>query len=362
MKKILFLAHHRIDRSPGQRYRFEQFFDYLELKGIQCFLAYIINEEDEKALYHSKNILKKIKIGLNSYKRRWIHTSEIDQYDLIVIYREVLPTKSIYFEKYIAKKNIPIIYDFDDAIWVKDVSEVNKKISFLKDEKKIEKILPLCKHITCGNEYLASFARKINSNVTIIPSTVDTDLYQPIIKSSKSDVVKIGWVGSHTTVKHFEMIKDVYLELNKNFNKRIEFILIGDENYHNKKLGIKGIKWENKKEVELFNSFDIGIMPIPNNEWSKGKCGMKGLLYMSVGIPTVMSAVGMNKKIIQNGKNGFLANSSADWLDILTKLIMDETLRKKVGMMGRKSVEEKYSKNVVKETYYNLYTSLMKKS
>ena len=133
MKKILFLAHHRIDRSPGQRYRFEQFFDYLEFKGIQCYLANIINEQDENALYHSKNILKKIKIGLNSYKRRWIQTSKIQNFDLIVIYREVLPTKSIFFENYIYKKKVPIVYDFDDAIWVKDVSDANKKISFLKE-------------------------------------------------------------------------------------------------------------------------------------------------------------------------------------------------------------------------------------
>ena len=96
-------------------------------------------------------------------------------------------------------------------------------------------------------------------------------------------------------------------------------------------------------------------MPIPNNEWSKGKCGMKGLLYMSVGIPTVMSAVGMNKKIIQNGKNGFLANKSSEWLEILSNLIENKKLRKKVG-----AVEKNYSKNVVKETYFNLYTSLMK--
>ena len=156
------------------------------------------------------------------------------------------------------------------------------------------------------------------------------------------------------------MIKDVYLELKKKFKNKIEFILIGDEQYQNKQLGIEGIKWENKNEVELFNSFDIGIMPIPNNEWSKGKCGMKGLLYMSVGIPAVMSAVGMNKKIIQNGKNGFLASTSLEWLEILSKLIEDKELRKKVGNKGRESVEENYSKNVVKETYFNLYTSLMK--
>ena len=139
MKKILFLAHHRLDRSPGQRYRFEQVFDYLESKGISCHLANIISEDDEKALYLSRSIFKKIVVGLKSYKRRFFHLFGVKAYDLIVIYREALPTRSTYFEKYIAKKNIPILFDFDDAIWVKDVSIVNQKISWFKDEKKIGK-------------------------------------------------------------------------------------------------------------------------------------------------------------------------------------------------------------------------------
>ena len=360
MKKILFLAHHRFDRSPGQRYRFEQFFDFLENNGIQCNLANIINENDEKYLYHSKNILKKLKIGIKSFFRRWKHLKDIESFDLVVIYREVIPTKSILFENYISKKNIPMVFDFDDAIWVKDVSDVNKKISFLKDEKKIEKILPLCKHITCGNDFLANYASKFSSNITIIPSTVDTDHYKPIEKQNKDGQVKIGWVGSHTTVKHFEMITDVYLKLKSKYNNKIDFVLIGDESYYHEKLGIKGLKWENKIEVELFNSFDIGIMPLPDNEWAKGKCGMKGLLYMSVGIPSVMSNVGMNKDIIVHGKNGFLPVGEEQWVEVLSKLIEDKELRKKIGDEGRQTVLEKYSKNKIKKTYLNLYTSLMK--
>ena len=360
MKKILFLAHHRINRSPGQRYRFEQFFDYLEINGIQCCLAHIINENDEKYLYHSKNILKKLKVGVNSYLRRWKHLKDIESFDLVVIYREVIPTKSTLFENYISKKNIPIVYDFDDAIWIRDVSEVNKNISFLKDEKKIEKIIPLCNHITCGNKYLANYASNFNSNITIIPSSVNTDLYKPIEKQNNDGIVKIGWVGSHTTVKHFEMIIDVYLKLKSKYQDKIDFVLIGDKNYHHEKLAINGVKWENKMEVELFNSFDIGIMPLPNNEWTKGKCGMKGILYMSVGIPTVMSNVGMNKDIIEHGKNGFLPVGEEQWIEVLSKLIEDKELRKKIGDEGRQTVLEKYSKNKIKKTYLDLYTSLMK--
>ena len=158
----------------------------------------------------------------------------------------------------------------------------------------------------------------------------------------------------------FEMITDVYLKLKLKYKDKIDFILIGDENYHHKKLGIKGLKWENKMEVELFNSFDIGIMPLPNNEWAKGKCGMKGLLYMSVGIPSVMSNVGMNKDIIKHGVNGFLPVGENQWIEVLSKLIENKELRKKVGDKGRQTVLEKYSKNKIKKTYLDLYTSLMK--
>ena len=140
----------------------------------------------------------------------------------------------------------------------------------------------------------------------------------------------------------------------------MEFIVIGDENYKNEKLSLQGIKWENDKEVQLFNSFDIGVMPLPDNDWTQGKCGMKGLLYMSVGLPTVMSNVGMNKDIINNGINGFLPTGNQGWIDVLSKLIEDKELRKKIGDKGRETVLEKYSKNIIKKTYLDLYTSLMK--
>ena len=108
MKKILFVAHHRLDRSPGQRYRFEQFFNFLELNGFSCHLANIITEEDEKILYESSNILKKIIVGIKSYKRRFTHLFSIKKYDLVVIYREALPSRSI-FLKSTLQKNIPIL-------------------------------------------------------------------------------------------------------------------------------------------------------------------------------------------------------------------------------------------------------------
>lgn len=358
MKKILFIAHHRIDRSPGQRYRFEQYFPYLKENGVTCHLANIISEEDDKVLYSHGNYFKKARIALRAYRQRKNELKSISKYDLVVIYREAILTGSTFFEKQLAKSGVPVLFDFDDAIWVKDVSEGNQSISFLKNSNKIREILPLCAHVTAGNSYLKDFALQYNENVTIIPSTVDTDKYKEL-ESVNTGVVTIGWVGSHTTIKHFETLVPVLVKLKEKYKSKIEFKVIGDPLYHNKELKIDGIPWSNERENQNFNMLDIGVMPLPNDEWTKGKCGMKGLLYMSVNKPAVMSPVGMNTEIIENGVNGFLANSEEEWFEVLSRLIDDKELRKSIGEAGRKTVVNQYSKDAQKDKYLNLYLSLM---
>lgn len=358
LKKVLFIAHHRLDRSPGQRYRFEQYFSYLEENGVSCQLSNIISEEDDKVLYSHGNYIKKALIALNAYRQRKRELTSIVKYDLVLIYREAILTGSTFFEKKLSKLGVPILFDFDDAIWVKDVSEGNQRLSFLKNSNKIKEILPLCKHVLAGNDYLKDFALQYNRNVTIIPSTIDTLKYKQL-DIRNNEVITIGWVGSHTTIKHFETIVSVLIKLKEKYKEKIDFKVIGDPVYFNSDLGINGIAWDNSREVEFFNMLDIGVMPLPEDEWTKGKCGMKGLLYMSVNTPAVMSSVGMNSEIIANGVNGFLADTQEEWFEVLSKLIEDENLRKSIGLAGRKTVEEKYSMNSQKEKYLNLYLSLM---
>lgn len=359
LKKILFIAHHRKDRSPGQRYRFEQYFPFLAEQGIECHLANIISEKDDSVLYSGGNYLKKARLALRAYKVRWENLHNVNDFDLVVIYREAILTRSIFFEKKLSKKKVPIVFDYDDAIWVKDVSEGNKSLSFLKNEKKIDKILPLCSHITTGNDYLKEYALKFNQNVTVFPSTIDTNKYRKLPKK-ENEAVTIGWVGSHTTVKHFEEIVPVLVQLKAKFKEKIRFEVIGDPEYKNSELGIVGQPWDNSKEVELFNHLDIGIMPLPDNEWTKGKCGMKGLLYMSVETPAVMSKVGMNAEIIDEGINGFLVENHEEWLVKLSRLVESKELREAIGRKGRETVEKFYSLKSQQEKYLQLYLSLMK--
>ena len=134
---------------------------------------------------------------------------------------------------------------------------------------------------------------------------------------------------------------------------------MGDELYINEELDIKGIPWSSEIEIDTLASFDIGIMPLPNDEWVKGKCGLKGLSYMSLEVPTIMSAVGINTEIITDGINGYLANTDEEWVNKISQLIDSFELRRRLGIAGRKTVEEKYSFDSQKNNYLQSFNELL---
>ena len=204
--------------------------------------------------------------------------------------------------------------------------------------------------VIAGNEFLANYALNFNKNVIIIPSTIDTEKYT--IKEAKAEKeIVIGWSGSFSTIEHFETAKEALKAIKDRYNDKVVFEVIGDPNYRCDILGIIGKAWDANTEVEDLQYFDIGIMPLPDNEWTKGKCGMKGLQYMAAGIPTIMSPVGVNSKIIEDGENGFLAATTEEWINKLSLLIDSAELRKKFASNGRKEVERKYSIDANKEKY-----------
>lgn len=358
MPKILFIAAHRQHRSPSQRFRFEQYFSFLEKNGFECRLAPLLDEEEDKIFYSEGNLFKKALVLLNSYRKRQKDIALAREYDILFIQREAYMAGGAFFEKQFKKTGKKIVFDFDDAIWLPNISDSNRRFTWMKNPSKTSEIIALSDAVIAGNTYLAGYAKRYNANVHCIPTTIDTGYHQRKAPHPGTTLC-IGWTGSHTTIQHFNHAIPVLKELKQRYGNKISFKVIGDPYYRNEELNIQGEKWDLHDEIEQLSKIDIGIMPLPDNEWSQGKCGLKGLQYMALEIPCVMSPVGVNREILEDGVNGFLAGPDTEWVEKISRLIEDPELRQKIGSQARRTVEEKYSVNSQKERYLGLLKSLV---
>lgn len=358
MSKVLYLTLHRAERSPSQRFRFEQYLEFLKQNGFDYKFSYLLDANDDKIFYSPRNYFAKAIISLKSIFRRVAEVLNANEYDIIFVQRECFMLGTAVFEKLFARSKAKLIFDFDDSIWMQNVSEVNKKLAFLKNAEKTSEIIRAADLIFAGNPYLRDYAKQFNQNVTIIPTTIDTEEYKPVAHKNDGTVC-IGWSGSITTIQHFKYAIPALEIIKKKYCERISIKVIGDGNYKNESLHVKALPWVKADEVKEISSFDIGIMPLPDDEWAKGKCGLKGLQYMALEVPTIMSPVGVNSEIIQDGENGFLATSTEEWVDKISRLIESEELRKKVGKTARQTVIEKYSVEALKPVYLSEFKKLL---
>lgn len=356
-RKILFCTLHRPGRSPSQRFRFEQYLGFLGANGFECEHLFMLDAKADKAFYQPGSYGKKAGILLRSVARLW-KASSGKRFDIVFIQREAFMLGTSFFEKRFGK-NAKLVFDFDDSIWMQNVSEGNRRLAFLKNAEKTADIIRLSDLVLAGNGYLADYAWKLTENVVIVPTTIDTDEYVRKTTVQRTGQVCIGWSGSKTTIQHFNFALDALTIIRKKYGDAVTIRLIGDENYTNAALGIQGLPWNKATEIDDLSVIDIGIMPLPDDEWSKGKCGLKGLQYMALEIVTIMSPVGVNSEIISDGENGMLASETAEWVEKLSLLIENEELRLRLGKAGRQTVIEKYSVTAWRGRYVRLLGELI---
>lgn len=260
-------------------------------------------------------------------------------------------------EKILQKKASRIIYDFDDAIYLTSDGKYNKKWCH-----KLNVQLSIANQVIAGNKYLSDYASKFNENVSILPTAVNTDVLYPLKKNERiADEINIGWVGTSFNYPNLYFLIDILNELMKNFTT-LNFIVISDreDKYLKRKVNkIRYIKWQQDKENYNLNLLHIGIMPLIDNLWNRGKCGFKLIQYMSVGLATVSSPVGVNQEIISHGRNGFLAETKDEWYNYLKLLISNSKKREEVGISARKTILEKYS---VQKNHYIFFKIIKKQA
>jgi glycosyltransferase involved in cell wall biosynthesis len=232
-----------------------------------------------------------------------------------------------------------VVYDFDDAIYLPVASAANARFQFLKSPAKAATLCRMAAHVTVGNQELAEYAERHARAVTIVPSTIDTVSYVPRRRPSSRRPV-VGWTGSATTIQYLEQILPALKALRATVD--FELRVIGG-NVEVTGLDVHCAPWNAASEADDLAALDIGLMPLPDNEWTRGKCGMKALQYMGLGIPAIVSPVGANAEIVRDGQNGFHARTSDDWVARIRALIADPSLRQRIGVAGRQTVETEYS-------------------
>ena len=256
------------------------------------------------------------------------------KWDLIFIQKLFLPN---WILKVIKRRKSIILFDFDDAIYLEQKGQKSNEFRTVLMLKAASKII-------ISTEEIIPFCMKNNVIPNIIYSSVDTDRIRPK-KTSNIETITIGWIGSYWTTDFIKVIYEPLLIISKNFN--IRFLVVGSKpDFKLNGLNIISKNWSLEMEAELLKEMDIGIMPLPNSKYAKAKGGYKLFLYMAAGIPIVASPIGINTEIIDHGENGFLAETCDEWVESLSKLITNMTLRNKMGAINRKICEEKYDLRV----------------
>ena len=344
--KVAFFVPTEVGISPGQRFRFEQYLDILEVSyNITPVIYPFWSKRHFSQLYSGNIIVKIIGVVFGFFKRVFHLIKTIPKSKIVFIYREVTPIGPPIFEWVLAKIFFKkIIYDFDDAIWMPLTSKSNSIAKYFKFHHKVGMICNWSYKVSVGNHFLAKYAEKYNANIIINPTTIDTiNLHNQVKKHKDNSVITIGWTGTHSNFIYLKVVIPSIIKLQTEYN--IKFIIIANQNPQLKGVLYEYKKWNKDSEIDDLLEFDVGIMPLDEklSELSKGKCGFKALQYMALGIPPVISPVGINKELIEEGVNGYLASTKEEWFDKMLILVEEVNMRKKIGSMGRKFIDDNYS-------------------
>lgn len=354
--RVLAIVPSIYDTSPGQRFRIEQWEPLLRNRGVEITYAPFESTGLHRVLYRKDKIPQKLGLITKAFARRLALLSAVKQYHLCYVFREAALLGPPVIEMLLEGRGIPMVFDFDDAIFVSYRSPSNGYLSYLKFAGKTKTICRMSTHVMVGNPYLAEYARQYNQNVTVIPTTIDTQKYLVSDGARPSpDVPVIGWTGSFSTVQHLDTLRRALQKLAE--RERFRLRVIGTPEYHLDGVEVEAIPWRSETEIEDLRPIDIGVMPLPHDAWSKGKCALKALQFMALGIPVVCSPVGVNTVIIKDGQNGFVPGTEDEWVERLAQLLRAAELRERLGHAGRATVEQTYSAAAQAPRVYDIFAN-----
>ncbi len=332
--------------GPASRYRIYQFQSFFADAGIRLEILPALEDEWLRAEYYSGNKRRftRLRAGATGLLRRMKQLAPLRDADLVVVERELFPKIPGFLENYLLRRCGGYGVEFDDAIYLSP-GRIDKYPRLVKNAS----------FVIAGNAHLAQWASQHQSQVHVVPTCVDPNLYKAKDNYELGSLAEIGWVGLSSNLPY---VAEVAPELRTAMNPYGARLHILSGQPGRLELPTLFTAWSSEIEAEVIQGFDIGIMPLPSTEFARGKCGLKILQYMAAGVPVVASDIGVNKTIIQDGQNGILVSRPSEWSHAIQQLLSDTSLRESMGRAGRKTVEKSYSTDIWGPKLVALYQQL----
>lgn len=349
-RRILVLCPFPTGTVPAQRLKYEQYFDDWRAHGYEITVSPFFDERAYRCLYRPRSIVPKVTGAIRGYLRRASDLVRIGRFDLVYVFLWVTPFGPPITERIVRSRARSLVYDIDDLVYRPDArSDVNRAVSRLRGRHKPRTLMQSADQVIVSTPYLARIARSYNAKVSDISCTVDTDRVHPRPPVSRNPVPVIGWSGSFSTIPYLESLGPALqgLAATHHFVLRV----IGAERFELPGVQVDTVPWSASTEAGLVADLDIGLHPVPADEWTLGKSGGKTFLYLAAGVPVVADAVGANFRSVEDGVNGFLVHDLDEWTDRLRLLLDDPVLRHRMGAAARRTAETWFSTRVTAPVY-----------
>ncbi|MEQ6341781.1 MAG: glycosyltransferase family 4 protein [Gammaproteobacteria bacterium] len=336
MKVLLLTRYGRLGASS--RMRFLQFLPWFEKAGFECTVAPLVDDAQLQVRYKKGGY--QLFGLLQAYRRRVRTLMQRHHFDVVWIEKEALPWLPVWLERFLLR-GAPYVLDYDDAIFHNYDQHSSALVRRFFDHR-IDRLMAGARLVVAGNAYLAQRAQDAGAPwVEILPTVIDLDRYaaKPTLAPA-DEPLRIVWVGSPSTVRYLALLCEPLVVLGQRFAFKLR--VVGGGSIDLPGVDVEFVQWTEATEVASIQACDIGVMPLFDSPWERGKCGYKLIQYMACGLPVVASPVGVNGEIVRVGENGFLADTASEWVDALGRLLSDAALRQHMGKVGRKRVEAEY--------------------
>lgn len=340
-RRLVVLCPYPEGRAPSQRLKYEQYFDDWRAAGWEVDVRPFWDEAAWSRLYAPGGLAPKAAGVMRGLRRRRADLAAALAADLVYVHLWAVPLGPPWIERRIHRAGVPLVYDVDDLVHLPHASRANPFMRLLRGGDKVFELMALADEVVVCTERLADIARRHSPRVTNISSTIDTDAYRPRPHRERTDGVVLGWSGSHSTSPYLHLLDDVLGELQRTEGVRVR--VIGDASFRVPGVEVEASEWHLEREVDDLLEIDVGLYPLPDEEWVLGKSGLKALQYMALEIPPVVQAVGANLEIVRDGENGLVARTPEEWIGALRRLVRDPELRRRLGRAARATVVERYS-------------------